>query len=102
MASSVVAMHQGGGGALLLDADVGAGVHTTRQNAFAVLGQSNHAVTIRALQIGLGHESRHGLGISIRQTHGLQGGGHVAFELSNLDGGMGHGAIDINVQGRRS
>ena len=79
-------MDQCGGGALLLDTDGRTRVDATGLDALAVLRKPDHAVSVRALQIGFGHEVCHRARIVSGQAHRLQGGGHVMFELSNLNG----------------
>jgi len=59
-------------GALLHDADIGMQVHAAGADALHVLRQADHAVAIRALQVGFGHQRRDRARIRRGHAHRLE------------------------------
>jgi hypothetical protein len=68
MTHAIVAIDHSHGGAFCDDPNVGVGVDASRQNAFDVLRQTNHAMAVRALQVGAGHQRRDFGGVLIWQA----------------------------------
>ena len=60
-------------------------VDPTSPNTLDVLRQANHAMTVRALQIGLRHERRNFVSVLKRQPIGLQGARDKVFECVELN-----------------
>jgi hypothetical protein len=56
MPHAVVAVQNGGAGMLVDDADVRPDVEPTGLDASCILRQPGHAVTVRPLQVGFGHQ----------------------------------------------
>ena len=66
-------------------------VHATRANPARIRHHTNHAMSIRALQIGLGHQRAHRLRIGIRHTEFHECIGDELLEL--VEGNCFHGTI---------
>ena len=68
MPGTVIAIDQRHAGALMRDVDIGFEVEATGTNPLGVRRQTNHPVTVGALQISLSHQAPNGCGIGLRHT----------------------------------
>ena len=92
---AVVAIHHGHGGALMHHFDDGVFVDAAGLYALDVHGQADHAVAVRALHVGLGHQSGDLAGVGLRQALAAQRSfNKISKRLKTQDGGIGLGVQD--------
>ena len=85
MAHAVVAVDEGGGVRLALDADVRRQVDAALPDAADIAGQAENAVRILAHQVGIGHPPRGRLGIRIRHADRHEGALHEIDSCCSRD-----------------